>query len=183
MQHSFLNRIKNFCSRQKRLLAACAVRRRKLILEPELKIVADGLKERAGSFTGLYEPIYQVSRGAAKFASPAFGEWCLRVENMGSDDPFSRVFLALFSGDQTWDQTVIIQRAGLMVHCFAMAGVIRDDRRTLIADADTEEWYSSWDGEDLSTGETYQVKKPCWVYKKQLMERGLLIQKKTRQNV
>lgn len=143
---------------------------------PELDAVTEGLKTRAGSFVGLYEPVYQVSRGAVRFGATVFGEWCLRVENLELDDEFSHVFLALFSNAEAWDEKITVRRAAFLLSCFERAGILRDTRRAFTADPSTGNWYSSMDGEDVMPGNRLKVKKPCWKQGEKLMERGIATQ-------
>lgn len=143
---------------------------------PELNAVTAGLRIRAGSFVGLYEPVYQVSRGAVRFGVTVFGEWCLRVENLELDDDFSHVFLALFSNVEIWDEKITVRRAAFLLSCFEGAGILRDPRKTFTADPSTGNWYSSMDGEDVMPGNRLKVKKPCWKQGEKLMERGIVTQ-------
>ena len=142
---------------------------------PEQIAIMAGLTVRADVFIGLYEPVYQVSRGAVEFRKSVFGEWCLRIENLQLNDDFSRVFLALFSNAEGWEKKVTIQRAAFLLSCFESAEILRDERRTIIADDDTSNWYSSLDGEDILPGDKLKVKKPCLKQGDNLMERGLIV--------
>lgn len=142
---------------------------------PEQISVMSGLNAYAETFVGLYEPVYQVSRGAVEFRKSVFGEWCLRVENLQLDNDFSRVFLALFSNAEGWEKKVTIQRAAFLLSCFESAEILRDTRHTITADEDTSNWYSSLDGDDILPGDKLKVKKPCWMQGKKLMERGLVL--------
>lgn len=144
---------------------------------PEITVVAAGLRTRAGSFVGLYEPVYQVSRGAVKFGVSVFGEWCLRVENLELDNEFSHVFLALFSNAEAWDEKITVQRAAFLLSCFEKAEILRDTQNTFTANTATGNWYSSMDGEDIMPGDCLKVKKFCWRQGEKLMERGLVTRK------
>lgn len=176
-QKTFSQRISKAAGKAQKRCAAWWVRKFPAKWEPEQAAIAAGLRERASSFVGLYEPVYQVSRGAVEFRDSVFGEWCLRVENLELDDTFSQVFLALFSSAETWERKATIQRAAFLLSCFEKAEILRDTQRSLTADPATGNWYSALDGEDLLPGERLKVKKPCWRQGDKLMERGLVVRK------
>lgn len=170
-------RIKRTAKRAQKRCSAWWYRRlpNKWERSPEQIEIMTGLMLRAETFVGLYEPVYQVSRGAVEFRKSVFGEWCLRVENLQLDDGFSREFLALFSNAEEWDKKDTVQRAAFLLSCFEGMDILRDTRRAITADDDTSNWYSSLDGEDILPGDQLKVKKPCWRQGNTLMERGLVL--------
>ena len=176
-QKPFSKRLKKAADRMKRRCTAWWYRQFPANLESKEIDILPIVTFQADRFVGLYEPVYQVSRGAVELRDSVFGEWCLRVENLELNNSFSQTFLDLFSEAEGWTKKETIQRAVFLLSCFESAAIQRDPQRSFTAAPDTGDWYSSLDGEDLVPGEQLKVKKPCWKQDGKLLERGLVLRK------
>lgn len=165
------------------VLAACyaAVRYREKRTAPsaagpasDLDAAAEGIKKHAEDFDGLYESLYQAGCSRQRYFTDAYEEWCDRAERSG-DERFRRAFGALFSKEDTADETLCRERFGLLLSAVDRAGIVREreSRRAYRADEAMCRAYVSTDGQPIRPGETYTVIRSAWVSGGKVIEYGM----------
>ena len=142
--------------------------------EEIIRVLAEGISHHKTEFTGLYELMYQISRGNIRNASGTFGEWCLRVENFEEDSAFSRLFSGRFSGMESGDAKEQIQNAKLIIQGIFESGIKREEAQSLQADKRTVFSYVTLDDTAVVPGQLYEIYRPCWSEGALILENGIL---------
>ncbi len=125
--------------------------------------VADGIREHAPAFDGLYEALYQADRDKEAFSTDAYEEWCIRAEHL-KDEAFSAAFRTLFSQSDIADESLCRKKFDGLLDCIARAGIFRMQEKgaTYTADRAMRQAYQSIDGGKLEIGAEYTVVKSAW---------------------
>jgi hypothetical protein len=137
-------------------------------------ILVSGIQEHMKHFIGLYEPVYQVAQGNLGIKISAFGEWCLRVENLGDSEKFKTTFLESFSDFRQWDDAQFVYNAKRILEGIYQAGIIREDHSEITIDEMTYLRYAALDGRNLISGEVAEVFSPCWYCDTLILGKGIL---------
>lgn len=144
-------------------------------LPPELaSAVADGIREHAPVFDGLYESLFQAARNRDIFSTDAYEEWCIRAEHL-RDETFCAAFSALFSQSDIANEKFCREKFADLLSCIAQAGISRmqENGVTYTADQAMRQAYLSIDGGKLEIGKAYTVVKSAWCSDAGTVEYGM----------
>ena len=157
----------------KSLFTRCAESISNIFISDE-KIVSAGIADCYKHFIGLYEPIYQISIGNMRNKTNTFGEWQLRIVNLGEPTEFSRRFSKKFAKYENWNDDEYQKNAKYLLSIFAKAGIQRDSRTEFVADENIDLFYSTLDGRDIQPGETVHVLRGNWTLADKILDLGVL---------
>lgn len=119
----------------------------------------------ADNFQGLYEPIYKASIGAIsqERIRNVLMEWDIRMGNISQAPICLKSWWSTVSvGMESLAREELIDRAQRIIQMIHMCGIIRDNKKELVAVDDTNMFYQNDDGVMWSIGQKLRVESPCW---------------------
>lgn len=141
-----------------------------------LSAVADGIKEYATDFDGLYESLYQAAQNREMFSTEAYEEWCDRA-GQSEDEAFKSAFESLFAKADIEDEALCREKYLLLLDCIAAAGIARDRDSKLfcVADERMHQAYMETEGQKPQIGAAYTVIKAAWLSGEKVIEYGVVM--------
>lgn len=119
----------------------------------------------ADNFQGLYEPMYKVSVGSIsqERMKNILMEWDIRMGNI-SNAPISLKswWATMIAGYEDLPANELQKRATSIVQMIFTAGIVRDDRKDLVASQDTVMYYHNPEGIKWEKGQKLHVEAACW---------------------
>ena len=134
-------------------------------------VLAEGIARHAQLYNGLYEGIYQAVTRDEFTDMSACREWRDRTAHIEDDGEFVRLFARCFDGEDSGE--TFKKLLGLI----EKAGIVRRDETELAMDAETRKAYLYLGEGEPADGTILTVMKPCWKYRGQTVEQGILMKK------
>lgn len=166
-------------------LTACAVaagtivylyRKRKKQSGDEL-LLAEGIARHAELYNGLYEGIYQAVLRNDSTDRDAFKEWYDRTTYIEEDAEFVNTFTQNFSGGAEDAEDAYCAKLEKLFSLIERAGIIRREETELSFDSQTRKAYLYLGTDEPAAGMVCKVMKPCWEYRGQIVEQGIIMKK------
>ena len=139
--------------------------------------IAEGIKQNAAEFDGLYEGLYQAARNKQVFSTDAYVEWCERVEQMESSE-FHEAFASRFTKADIENEQACREKYEQLLHCIELSGIARDRESGAVCAADETmcRAYVEAGGQKPELGNEYTVIKAAWLSGQQVIEYGMVLQ-------
>lgn len=134
-------------------------------------VLAQGIARHAQLYNGLYEGIYQAVAQDDFTDMSAYQEWCGRTAHIEEDAEFVRLFAWCFDGEGSGEA---LKR---LLRLIEKAGVVRRDETELAVSAEARKAYLYLGEGGPADGMICKVMKPCWEYRGQVVEQGILMKK------
>lgn len=119
----------------------------------------------ASNFQGIFEPMFKASQGiiSKERKYNTLVEWNIRMDNI-SKAPVCLTgwWATVIAGKETLSDEELQCRASMVMEMLAAAGIVRDDRQTLVTMADTSMYYQSSDNLSWTVGQELRIESPCW---------------------
>jgi hypothetical protein len=96
----------------------------------------------AGTFSGLYEPIYMMGKGIIKFRAGIMGDWVTRTANLEGAENYKKIWNPEFSDYTGWSQEQGLAKVNELLSFILSAGVCRDTATDITVDSTTYKKYS-----------------------------------------
>lgn len=167
------------------VLAACAIaaevtvylyRKRKNKSVDET-LLAEGIARHAELYNGLYEGIYQAVTRNDVTDRDAFKEWYDRTVYIEEDPEFVRTFTQSFTGGMKDAADAYCAKLKRLLSLIEGTGIIRRDETELLFDTQTRKAYLYLGTDEPVEGMVCRVMKPCWEYRGQIVEQGIIMKK------
>ena len=139
--------------------------------------IAEGIKQNAAEFDGLYEGLYQAARNEQMFSTDAYVEWCERVEQIENAE-FRGAFASRFTKGDIENEQDCRKKYEQLLHCVELAGIARDRESGAVCAADETmcRAYVEASGQKPEAGTQYTVIKAAWLSGQQVIEYGMVLQ-------
>ena len=144
--------------------------------EEQAEILAQGIRETAGSYDGLYEGLYQTVKNPEPLCTDAYQEWCDRAEQC-PDPKFRETFAALFQKTDINDAALCLKKHRQLLTLVNKAGILRDrdNDQTCTADESICKYYYEITGQKPQSGNSYQIIKAAWTMDGKVVEYGMVM--------
>ncbi|MCX7773550.1 MAG: hypothetical protein N2376_10620 [Clostridia bacterium] len=142
--------------------------------ELELQRAKEEFAANAAAFSGLYEPLYKMSKSGSKFRAGIIGDWSVRTENLENAEHYCGVWKEKLKEASSWDQEQGLAVVKELLDFVWDAGVCRDDTETVIVDGSTYKKYGTIDGELIEAGSEARVKSAFWFIEDKIVEKGVI---------
>lgn len=138
--------------------------------------IAEGIKQNATEFDGLYEGLYQAARNKQVFSTDAYVEWCERVEQMKNAE-FCHAFSSRFTKADIENEQACREKYEQLLHCVELAGITRDRESGAVCVADDImcRAYVEAGGQKPELGNEYTVIKAAWLSGQKVIEYGMVL--------
>ena len=144
--------------------------------EAVFSTIAEGIKQNASEFDGLYEGLYQAARNKQEFSTDAYVEWCERVEQM-ENEKFRSAYASRFTKADIGNEQACREKYEQLLHCVELAGIKRDRESGAVCVADDImcRAYVEASGQKPEAGTQYTVIKTAWLSGQQVIEYGMIL--------
>jgi hypothetical protein len=139
-----------------------------------LKKAEEDFAACAGTFAGLYEPLYMMGKGNIKFRPGVIGDWVTRTENLSTAVNYREMWMPMLSNYTGWDQEQGLKKINELLSFILSAGVCRDTAAEITVGSATYKKYSTSDGEMIEAGNPARVKTPYWFIGDKILEKGVI---------
>ena len=136
--------------------------------------VAADVAERAGVFTGLYEPLYGVAHGDTEGAESVLGEWCLRAANLNESGELTESFVDMEKRLVGADELRRLCMANALLRGVTRSGIRRDVAKKIVYAKAEYKRYGRLIPPKPAEGTEYEVQTPCWSYRGEVLDKGIL---------
>lgn len=128
----------------------------------------------AGAFSGLYEPLYKMAKGGAKYRAGVIGDWAVRTKNLENADHYCALWGTKLADAASWDSEQALVKINELLSFVRDAGVLRDNTELITVDGNTYKNYVAFDGERIESGSQALVKAPYWFISDKILEKGMI---------
>lgn len=129
----------------------------------------------AGTFSGLYEPVYQIAKSKVKYRVGVLGDWAVRTQNLSGCEHYTTFWNKRFQGFEHFNEKQGRLKAAELLAFSIRAGVIRDAAGQVTVNKSTFQKYNTADGELIEEGTLAQVVKPFWSINGAVLEKGSIL--------
>lgn len=143
----------------------------KILVDENLQLIVDGIRNHAESFNGLYEGVFQIAHNLDGADSDTIDEWKIRVKNIREDECFKVAVLKLFDSDDLTSQAV------KLLEYIELAGIKRSEETAYAFEKNVSKKYVCLSGNSLDNGTLCTVLKPYWHMDSNIVEQGYIIRK------
>lgn len=138
------------------------------------KIIAQGIRNNAGHYDGLYEGLYQTLEHPQPLCTDAYQEWCDRVALI-QDPAFQEAFAARFRKTDIEDPKGCLEKHRQLLTLVNQAGIRRHWAGTTVADEEICKYYYDITGQKPQLGGSYQTIKAAWTMDGKVVEYGMVM--------
>ena len=130
-----------------------------------MKEVCQAFLMYADNFQGLFETMYKASVGSisCERMRNVLQEWDIRMENIAQAPIGLRSWWATVIADfDNLSDEELRERAKRIVQMVLSSGVIRDERKEIVAEQDTTMYYQNSEEGEWDMGQQLHIESPCW---------------------
>lgn len=143
--------------------------------DPMEKTVCAGIARHAKLYEGLYEGLCQILDREEATDRDTLKEWCERTARLPDEADYRAAFAGLFEGAVGLPEEAYREKLRLLLKLISQAGLVRGETGPVTYDASLRKAYVYLGTGAPVEGETYNVVKPCWTAKDEIVEQGILM--------
>ncbi|MBQ7638279.1 MAG: hypothetical protein IJS90_05220 [Clostridia bacterium] len=149
------------------------------------QLVAQGIQNNIGDFSGLFEPVYSVANGKNKRQQATFAAWNDAVQNSEEDNGYKAIFNDYFGDYESWGKgkkkvkvkkqnKIYKKKSKKLLKIFKKGDIVRSSDLYAAGAEDTAEKFSFAGDGSIETDAQYEVLAPCWTYQDKIVDKGVI---------